>query len=69
MENPLTNKTQALTKSMNVDTWVISKLNQQFTRDSYTEITFSKKCSSRTTPLLVIGPFCTPHSICLNIGF
>ena len=21
------------------------------------------------TPFFVIGPFCTPHSICLNIGF
>ena len=37
-ENALTNKTQALTKSMNMDIWVISTLNQLIVRGSYTEI-------------------------------
>ena len=43
MENALTNKTQAVTKNMNIDIWVSSTLNQQFIRDSYTKIKFSKK--------------------------
>ena len=30
MENTLSNKTQALTKSMNMDIWVIGILNQIF---------------------------------------
>ena len=41
-ENPVINKTQALTKSMNMDIWVIGTLNQQFIRGSYTEIKFPK---------------------------
>ena len=42
-ENALMNKTQKLTKSMTMDIWVISTLNQLFIRGSYTEIKFSKK--------------------------
>ena len=42
-ENALTNKTQGLTKSMNMDIWVLSALNKVFIRASYTEIKFSKK--------------------------
>ena len=42
-ESALANKTQALTKSMIIDIWVISTLNQIFIRGSYTEIKFSKK--------------------------
>ena len=41
-ENALTNKTQALTKSMNMDIWVLSILNQLFIRGYYTEIKFFK---------------------------
>ena len=42
-ENTLTNKTQTLMKSMNMNIWVIGTLNQLFKRDSYTQIIFSKK--------------------------
>ena len=38
-----TNKTPALTKSMNMDIRIVGTLNQLFIRDSYTEIKFSKK--------------------------
>ena len=41
-ENALTNKTQALTKGMKVDIWVIGTLFQLFIRGSYTKIKFSK---------------------------
>ena len=47
-KNTLLNKTQALTKSMNVDIWVIKQIkssiykNQLFIRRSYTEIKFFK---------------------------
>ena len=30
---------------------------------------FQKKVVTGETPLFLIGPFCTQHSICLNIGF
>ena len=35
------NKTQAIAKSMNMDIWVASTLNQLFIRDSYTQVKFS----------------------------
>ena len=41
-ENALTNKTQALTKSMKVGIWVIGTFFQLFVRGSYAEIKFSK---------------------------
>ena len=37
-ENTSSNKTQALTKNMNMDIWVVGKL-----RDSFTQIKLSKK--------------------------
>ena len=37
-ENTPSNKTQALTKNMNMDIWVVGKL-----RDSFTQIKLSKK--------------------------
>ena len=53
-----------------MDIWEIGTLNQLSLRVSYTEIKFSKnKVVSGKTTLFVTGPFCTPHSICLNIGF
>ena len=63
-------KTQELTKSMNIDIWVIGKFYQLF----YTQMKFSTKKKtiiiiSGKTPFFVIGPFYTSHSICLNIGF
>ena len=57
-------KTQALTKSLNVDIWEVGTSNQFIKKGSYTDITFSKKkiiywqnfdfCDS---------PFCTPSSL------
>ena len=40
------NKTLALTKSMNMDIWVVGTANQLFTRGSETGTKFSKKLSS-----------------------
>ena len=37
------NKTQAITKSMNMDIWVVATSNLLFKRGSYNEIKFSKK--------------------------
>ena len=55
---------------MNMYIWAIGILNQLFIRVCYTQIKFSKKeVVSRKSAFFVIGPFCTPHSICLNIGF
>ena len=42
-ENAPSNKIPALTKSMNMDIWVVGTTNQLFIRGSYTEIKFSKK--------------------------
>ena len=41
--NTPSNKFQALTKSINMDIWIIDTLNQLFIRGSYTQIKFSKK--------------------------
>ena len=41
-ENTLSNKTEALTKSMNMYIWAIGILNQLFIRDCYTSVKFSK---------------------------
>ena len=59
---------------MNMDTWVIGTINQLCIRGSYTQIKFSKKKKKKKivsgkTPFFVIGSFCMPDSICLNIGF
>ena len=37
------NKTPALTKSTNMDIWVVGTSNQLFTRDSYTQVNKNKK--------------------------
>ena len=42
-ENTLSNKTQALRKSMNIDIGAIGTLNQLFKRGSYTQNNISKK--------------------------
>ena len=46
-ENRPSDKTEALTKSMNMYTLVICTLNQLFLRGSYTQIKFSKKWSNQ----------------------
>ena len=43
MENTFSNKTETLTISMNIYTWVIGTLNQLFIGGSYTQTKFSKK--------------------------
>ena len=42
-ETPPSNKTQALTKGMNLGIWEIGTLKQLFIRRSYPEINFSKE--------------------------
>ena len=70
-ESTPSNKTETLTKNMNMYIWAIGILNQLFIRDSYTQrLNFQKNESvSGKSPFFMIGSFCTPHSICLNIGF
>ena len=55
LEKTSSNKTPALTKSMNMDIWVVGTSNQ--------------KNKVVTGSVFVIGPFCTYHSIYLNITF
>ena len=56
-------------KRMNLGIWVVGTLNQLLLRGSFTETKFSKnKVVCGKTPFFVIGPFCTPLSICLNIN-
>ena len=52
-----------------MDIWVVGTSNQLFVTGSYTEKNFSKNVDTGKTAFFVIGQFCTPHSICLNIGF
>ena len=42
-ENTPSDKTEALTKNMNMYIWIICTLNQLYLRGSYTQIKFSKK--------------------------
>ena len=67
-EKAPSNKTPALSESMNMDIWVVSTSNQLFITGSYTETKFSKKkVHTGKTAFFVIDPFCTPLSIFLNI--
>ena len=69
-EKAPSNETPALTKSTNMDIWVVGTTNQLFIRGSLTETKFSKS-SYWQTPFFVIGTFCSHHFIfiCLDIGF
>ena len=52
---------------MNMRIWEIAILNQVFIRGSYTQVKFlKKKVLSGKSAVFVIGPICTPHSICPN---
>ena len=42
---------------------------QEVLETNLEQIFHKKKLVTVKTPLLVIGPFCSFHSICLNIGF
>ena len=70
-ENTPSNKIEALTKSINMYIRVIGTLNHLFIRGSYTPLNFflKKEVIGGRSPFFVIGPFCTPHSVNLNIGF
>ena len=69
-ENTLSINTQALTKSMNMEIWVVFTSNELFIKGSYSQIKFSnKRVVSAKAVFCMIGPFCTSHSVCLNIGF
>ena len=68
-ENAPTNESHVFTKSVNMDILVARTLNEIFITGSFTEIKFSKKRQLVAKPRSCVGPFCTPHSICLNIGF
>ena len=48
--------------------WVVGTLNQLFIRGTETKFLKNKVVTGKT-PFFVIGPFCTHHSICLNISF
>ena len=67
------NKSPVLTKSMNMDGWVVGASDQLFVRFFYwnfcTEHFQRNELSTGKTSLVVISSFCTLHSICLNIGF
>ena len=45
-QNAITNKTQMLTKGMDISIWIIKTLSQLFIRRSSTKIKFSKKLRS-----------------------
>lgn len=45
--------------------WVADTLNHLFITSSYK----TSKAIGDKNQFLVIGPLCTPHSICLTIGF
>ena len=60
-ENKPSNKTETLTKSMNMYIWVIGNLNQLFIKGYYTQIKSSKKIKKSAAKVR--------FSICLNIGF
>ena len=67
-EKAPSSKTTAFTKSMNIDIPVVCRSHQFFIRGSCTTF-FLKKVITFKTPFFVIGLFCTPQTICLNIGF
>ena len=54
---------------MKIDIWVVSTSNQLFLTGSYTEKKKKerKKVAAGKALILVIDPFTTPHSVCLNI--
>ena len=60
-EKAPSNKTPALPKSMNFGSWQeVHKLKQNRKKE--------KVVTSKTSSFM-IGSFCTPHSVCLNIAF
>ena len=69
-ETASSNKTPVLTKSRNMDIWVVCTSNQLFIRVLKLKQNFQKnKVVAGKIPFFAIGPFCTDHSICLNNRF
>ena len=72
-EKAPSNKTPALTKSTNMGIWFVGTSNELVIREQLHlkgKQNFQKnQVVTGKTPTFVIGPFCTHHSICLNIGF
>ena len=63
-------KTSTFSKGMSLGGWYIK--STLYMRLLYWSKIFKrkkKKIDTGKTVFFVIGPFCTPHSICLNIGF
>ena len=55
---------------MNIKIWLVGTLNQLFIRVLLLKQNVLKnKVVSGKTQFFMTGPFCTPHSICLDIGF
>ena len=65
-EKAPSNKTLALTESMNMSIWVAGTLNQVFVRGSETETIVSV---TGKTPIFVIGPILYSPFYLFNIGF
>ena len=61
----------ALTKSTNMDIWVVGTSNQLFIKSilKLKQNLQKNKVVTSKTPFFVTGPFCALHSICLDIGF
>ena len=69
-EKAPSNKTPTLSKSMNMGIELVGTSNELFIRGIKLKQNFRKnKVVTGKTPLFVIGLSCTPHSICLKIGF
>ena len=55
---------------MNMYIWATGILNQLFKEILKLKLNFQKnEVVGGKRPFFVMGPFRTPHSICLNIGF
>ena len=68
-ENTASNKTQALKKNLIMDIWVVGTSNQLLKGVLKLKQNFKKIEVTGKNPFFVTGLFCTPYSICLNIGF
>ena len=68
-EKAPSNKTLALTKSRNMDIWIVDRSNRPVVRGFKLKQNLQKnKIVNGKTPFFVIGPFYTNHFICFNIG-
>ena len=49
--------------------WLVYQINSIYEFPKLKQNFRKREVVTGKTPFFVIGPFCTPHSICLNIGF